>query len=153
MQQIIIISAVLAVTLAAPGYLGYDTYVPLRKSTLTSSSQFVDHGSTHVLHAPVLAHNVEYHVPIGKTTVTKSNQVVNHGSTEVVHAPVVHAPVLHASVVHTPVVHAPIVHAPVYTSYSAPIATYKTGDSAISHHSSTVHETVPVVGSLYATYH
>ncbi|XP_050349691.1 uncharacterized protein LOC126773085 [Nymphalis io] len=152
MQQIIIFSAILAVTLAAPGYLGYNAYVPLGKSTITASSQSIDHGSTHVLHTPVLAtHEVEYHVPLGKTTVTKSNQVVNHGSTAVVHTPVVHAPVVHA-----PVVHAPLFHAPsYYTSYSSPIVSYKTGDSAISHQSSTVHETVPVVNSLplYASYH
>nr|XP_026498354.1 uncharacterized protein LOC113402346 [Vanessa tameamea] len=152
MQQIIIFSAILAVTLAAPGYLGYNSYVPLGKSTLTTSSQSIDHGSTHVLHTPVLAtHELEYHVPLGKTTVTKSNQVVNHGSTAVIHTPVVHAPVVHAPVVHAPVVHA----ASYYTSYSSPIVSYKTGDSAITHQSSTVHETVPVVNSLplYASYH
>lgn len=144
----------MAVTLAAPGYLGYNAYVPLGKSTLTSSSHVVDHGSTHVLHAPVVAaHEVEYHLPYGKTTVTKSSQVMNHGNTEVVHAPVVHAPVVHS--VHAPVIHTPVVHAPVYSSYSSPIVTYKTPDSAVSHHSSTVHETVPVVNSLslYASYH
>ncbi|XP_047532008.1 uncharacterized protein LOC125067439 [Vanessa atalanta] len=152
MQQIIIFSAILAVTLAAPGYLGYNTYVPLGKSTVTTSSQSIDHGSTHVLHTPVLAtHEVEYHVPLGKTTVTKSNQVVNHGSTAVVHTPVVHAPVVHAPVVHVPAFHAPSY----YTSYSSPLVSYKTGDSAITHQSSTVHETVPVVNSLplYASYH
>nr|XP_026498355.1 uncharacterized protein LOC113402347 [Vanessa tameamea] len=152
MQQIIIFSAILAVTVAAPGYLGYNAYVPLGKSTVTTSSQSIDHGSTHVLHTPVLAtHEVEYHVPLGKTTVTKSNQVVNHGSTAVVHTPVVHAPVVHA-----PVVHAPVFHAPTYyTSHSSPLVSYKTGDSAITHQSSTVHETVPVVNSLplYASYH
>nr|XP_026492873.1 uncharacterized protein LOC113398373 [Vanessa tameamea]XP_026492874.1 uncharacterized protein LOC113398375 [Vanessa tameamea] len=152
MHQIIIFSAILAVTLAAPGYLGYNSYVPLGKSTVTTSSQSIDHGSTHVLHTPVLAtHEVEYHVPLGKTTVTKSNQVVNHGSTAVIHAPVVHAPVVHA-----PVVHAPVFHAPTYyTSHSSPLVSYKTGDSAITHQSSTVHETVPVVNSLplYASYH
>ncbi|XP_046967324.1 uncharacterized protein LOC124535237 [Vanessa cardui] len=157
MQQIIIFSAILAVTLAAPGYLGYNSYVPLGKSTLTTSSHSIDHGSTHVLHTPVLAaHEVEYHVPSGKTTVTKSNQVVNHGSTAVIHTPVVHAPVVHAPVVHAPVVHAPVFHAPTYyTSYSSPLVSYKTGDSAVTHQSSTVHETVPVVNSLplYAYHH
>ncbi|XP_026498355.2 uncharacterized protein LOC113402347 [Vanessa tameamea] len=152
MQQIIIFSAILAVTVAAPGYLGYNAYVPLGKSTVTTSSQSIDHGSTHVLHTPVLAtHEVEYHVPLGKTTVTKSNQVVNHGSTAVIHTPVVHAPVVHAAVVHAPVFHAPTY----YTSHSSPLVSYKTGDSAITHQSSTVHETVPVVNSLplYASYH
>ncbi|CAH2085146.1 unnamed protein product [Euphydryas editha] len=180
MHQIIIFSAILATSLAAPGYLGYNAYVPLGKSTVTSSSHLVDHGSTHVLHTPVLAaHEVEYHVPLGKTTVTKSSQVVDHGSTHVLHAPVLaaheieyHVPlgkttvtkssqvvnhgnteVIHAPVVHAPVVHAPIISAPFYSSYSAPITTYKTGDSAVSHHSSTVHETVPVLGSFYASYH
>ncbi|CAH2085143.1 unnamed protein product [Euphydryas editha] len=172
----------MAVSLAAPGYIGYNAYVPLGKSTLTSSSHVVDHGSTHVLHAPVLAaHEVEYHVPSGKTTVTKSSQVVNHGSTHVLHTPVLaaheveyHVPlgkttvtkssqvvnhgnteVVHAPVIHAPVVSAPVVHAPVYSSYSAPIVTYRTPDSAVSHHSSTVHETLPVVNSLplYASYH
>ncbi|XP_064072513.1 uncharacterized protein LOC135193537 [Vanessa tameamea] len=152
MQQIIIFSAILAVTVAAPGYLGYNSYVPLGKSTITTSSQSIDHGSTHVLHTPVLAtHEVEYHVPLGKTTVTKSNQVVNHGSTAVIHTPVVHAPVVHAAVVHAPVFHAPTY----YTSHSSPLVSYKTDDSAITHQSSTVHETVPVVNSLplYASYH
>ncbi|CAH2085144.1 unnamed protein product [Euphydryas editha] len=192
MQQIFIFSAILAVTFAAPGYLGYDVYVPQGKSTLTSSSHVIDHGSTHVLHAPVLAaheveyhvpsgkttvtkssqvvnhgsthvlhtpvlaaHEVEYHVPLGKTTVTKSSQIVNHGNTEVVHAPIVHTPVVHAPVIHAPVVSAPVVQAAVYSSYSAPIVTYRTPDSAVSHHSSTVHETLPVVNSLpvYASYH
>ncbi|XP_032516044.2 uncharacterized protein LOC116769127 [Danaus plexippus] len=162
MKNIIILSAVLAVTVAAPTN-DYNSYVPLSKSTFTSSSQAVDHGSTHVLHpvlplakstlthsthsvdhgsthilhAPLIMHDVEYHVPLAKTTVTKSNQVVDHGSSALIHAPILHTHVAHA---------------PVYL-HSEPIVSYRTPDSAISHHSSTVHETVPLVNSYYAFHH
>ncbi|CAB3227465.1 unnamed protein product [Arctia plantaginis] len=112
-------------------------HVPLvhTKTTLTKANQVVNHGGSAVFH-PVNTYEVMpvhgiYHVP-SKTTVTKSSQVVNHGGTAVVHAPVAHA-----TVVHTPVVY-----------HSSPLVTLKTGDSAISHQSSTVHETVPVVKSL-----
>ncbi|CAH2241381.1 jg15580 [Pararge aegeria aegeria] len=153
MQKIIIISAILAIAAAAPGNLAYNTYVPLSKSTLTSSSQTVDHGSTHVLHTPVvplakstlthstqtvdhgsthvlhtplyMTHEVEYHVPLAKTTSTKSSQYINHGSL----SPVVHS--------YSPL----LVH-------SAPVVSYKAPTSAITHHSSTVHETLPVLNSL-----
>ncbi|XP_075976261.1 uncharacterized protein LOC142976656 [Anticarsia gemmatalis] len=194
MQNIIIVSAILACAAAAPGYLYaaepavYHTVPLTSKSTYTQSSQVVDHGSTFVhtpvvhapvVHAPVVhtavvpvaqskttitkadqvvnhggsavlhpvhAYDVMpvhglYHVP-SKSTITKSNQVVNHGGTAVVHA----VPVVHAPVVHAPVVHAPVVY------HSSPLVTVKTGDSAITHHSSTVHETVPVVKSYVAVH-
>ncbi|KAF9791593.1 hypothetical protein SFRURICE_019992 [Spodoptera frugiperda] len=172
MHTIIIISAILACGAAAPAYLlaeeAHVVHTIPSKSTFTQSSQVVNHGSTHVLHPIETIHTIPvvhakttitksnqvvshggtyvhpvhsisvmpvhevYHVP--KTTVTKSNQVVNHGGTAVVHAPVVHAPVV--SVAH------PVVY------HSSPLVTLKTGDSAVTHHSSTVHETVPVVKSL-----
>uniref|UniRef100_A0A2A4JT38 Cuticle protein n=1 Tax=Heliothis virescens TaxID=7102 RepID=A0A2A4JT38_HELVI len=173
MQSIIIISAILACGAAAPAYLlSEPTHVihsvPLTKSTYTQSSQVVDHGSTHVLHPVTAIHSIPvvhakttitkadhvvshggsyvhpvhsyvmpvhevYHYP--KTTITKSNQVVNHGGTHLVHAPVV-------SVAHAPVVY-----------HSSPLVTLKTGDSAVTHHSSTVHETVPVVKSALVAVH
>ncbi|CAH0723466.1 unnamed protein product, partial [Brenthis ino] len=145
MQNIIVFTAVLATAIAAPLNLEYNMYVPLSKSTLTSSSQVVDHGSTHVLHAPVLAHEVEYHVPLAKSTLTKSSHVVNHGSTTVVHTPVSHAVIAHAPVSHAvvaPVSHALVAHAPVY-SVSSPVL-YKAPDSAISHQSSSTYNSVPV---------
>ncbi|CAG9787085.1 unnamed protein product [Diatraea saccharalis] len=172
MEKIILFSAILAVAATAPSFLlshDAELHVPLTsKSTITKSSQHVDHGSTFVhsvplvhatplvhaspivqidppkavitetsyntiLHsAPVLHHT--YHVP-QKTTVTKSNHSIHHGSTHVVHAPVVHTPIV-------PVVHSPVV------VHSSPLVTLKSGDSAVSHHSSTVHETVPIVKSL-----
>lgn len=96
------------------------------KTTITKSDQVISHGGTTVVHAPVqpLYDYVEEYSPI-KTTVTKSNQIVNHGGTAVVHAPVVP--------VHTPVV-------------------IKTGDSAVSHQSSTVHET-KTAPLYYHSYH
>ncbi|CAF4899809.1 unnamed protein product [Pieris macdunnoughi] len=109
MEKIVFVT-LLASAFAAPGY-----YVPLAKSTLTTSSQTVDHGSSHILHAPLM-------VPLAKTTSTHSNQVVDHGMTTVEHHPVVF---------------------PATSIYS-----YKTPDSAITHHSSEVHETVP-----YYAYH
>lgn len=75
-----------------------------------------------------------YYIP-SNTTFTKSNQVVNHGATAIVHTPV------------DSVVHAPVVHNPVIYHHSSPLLTLKTGDSAITHQSYTVHETVPVVKS------
>ncbi|CAK1541221.1 unnamed protein product [Leptosia nina] len=120
MEKIIFVS-LLATALAAPEY-----YVPLAKSTLTTSSQTVDHGSSHIIHAPLM-------VPLAKTTSTQSNHVVNHGGTAVYHAP------LHQI---TTVEHHPIVF-PATSIYS-----YKTPDSAITHHTSEVHETVP-----YYAYH
>ncbi|CAH3996544.1 unnamed protein product [Pieris brassicae] len=127
MEKIVFVT-LLASAFAAPGY-----YVPLAKSTLTTSSQTVDHGSSHILHAPLM-------VPLAKTTSTHSNQVVNHGSTAIYHAPAVyHAPLHH---VETTVEHHPVVF-PATSIYS-----YKTPDSAITHHSSEVHETVP-----YYAYH
>lgn len=164
----IIISSILACAAAAPAYLlaeqAHVIHSIPSKSTYTQSSQVVDHGSTHVYHAPIATyHSVPvvhskstitaanhvvdhgstyiqpvhavsvmpvhevYHIP--KTTVTKSNQVVNHGSTTLVHAPVVY--------------------------HSSPLVSLKTGDSAVTHQSSTVHETVPVVKSLeyYSLHH
>lgn len=126
-----------------------------KKSTLTKSSQVVNHGGTAVVHAPVYHsyHPVTYGEAVpSKTTVTKSNQIVNHGSTTVVHAPVL--PVLHTPVVHTPIVHTSEIHTPIYSYYSSPLS-IKTGDSAISHHSSTVRETEPLVNHLplYALHH
>ncbi|CAH0723467.1 unnamed protein product, partial [Brenthis ino] len=146
MQAIIVFTALLATAIAAPYNLEYNAYVPLSKSTLTSSSHAVDHGSTHVLHAPVLAHEVEYHVPSSKSTLTKSSQVVNHGSTTVYHAPVSHAviaPVSHAVVAHAPVSHAILSHAPVY-SLSSNVQYYKSPDSAITHQSSSTYNSEPL---------
>lgn len=131
------------------------THVPVvhelssAKSTLTRSSQVVNHGGTAVLHAPVMTYS---HIPVvhelgsAKSTLTKSSQVVNHGGTAVVHAPL-YSHVMHHVYDHAP--HSSLVYAPqVYSSAS-------TGDSAISHHSSTVHETEPVVNHypLYALHH
>ena len=124
----IVFTALLASAIAAPLSLGYNAYVPLSKSTFSSSSQVVNHGSAHIVHAPVVAHEVEYHVPLAKSTVTKSSQVVDHGSTIVAHAPVAHAvvapvsyaPVAHAVVSHAPVSHAVVSNAPVY-SYSSSV--------------------------------
>lgn len=135
----------MAMAAAAPAYLLAEEphlyhAVPLTsKSTYTQSSQVIDHGST-FYHAPVV-----HHVPVAqtKTTITKANQVVNHGGSAVLHpvSAVVHTPVVHAPFVHTAVVHMPLVY------HSAPLVTLKTGDSAITHQSYTVHETVPVVKS------
>ncbi|KPJ04529.1 hypothetical protein RR46_00708 [Papilio xuthus] len=154
MQYIILTLATIACASAAPGFLlaqEPDYYhLPLAKSTFTSSSQTVDHGSTHVIHPLPVVHTAplvhvpmsistqshertSYHAPAAKTTVTNSKQVVNHGSTAVYHAPVVSSVALHSS---------PLVY------HSSPLVAYKTPDSAISHHSSTIHETVPVVNSL-----
>lgn len=109
----------------------------------------VNHGGTTVLHAPVYhAYQPVMYSELAplKTTVTKSNHVVNHGGSTLVHAPVL-------PVVHAPIVHAPVVHSSVY--YSSPVVSVKSGDSATSHQSSTVHETVPVVNHLplYALHH
>ncbi|XP_022826285.1 uncharacterized protein LOC111356229 [Spodoptera litura] len=182
MQTIIIISAILACGAAAPAYLlaeeAHVVHTLPSKSTFTQSSQVVNHGSTHVLHPVETIHTIPvvhakttitksnqvvshggtyvhpvhsisvmpvhevYHVP--KTTVTKSNQVVNHGGTAVLHTPVIHTPVVHAPVVS-------VSHPVVY--HSSPLVTLKTGDSAVTHHSSTVHETVPVVKSSLVTFH
>lgn len=117
------------------------------KSTVTKSSQVVNHGGTTVLHAPDMTHYVPAVHEIGsaKSTVTKSSQVVNHGGTTVVHAPVF-GHVMHHVYDYAP--HSVVYSPQVYSSA-------KTGDSAISHHSSTVHETEPVVNHypLYALYH
>ncbi|CAH2040892.1 unnamed protein product, partial [Iphiclides podalirius] len=152
--------ATIACAAAAPGFFLAEepdyVHLPLHKSTFTSSSQTVDHGSTHVLHPIPVVHTAplvhvpssistqshertSYHAPAAKTTVTNSKQIVDHGSTAVYHAPVLHSsPVaFHSS---------PVLY------HSSPFVALKTPDSAVSHHSSTVHETVPVVNSypLYA---
>ncbi|KAM3959961.1 uncharacterized protein ACR2FA_005982 [Aphomia sociella] len=143
-------------------------HIPSSKTTVTKSSQVVNHGGSAVVHSVPVIHSVPivHSVPLSthdvhhstllhnvpsKTTVTKSNQVVNHGSTTLIHT---HIPVVHTAPV---VAHsAPVLvqSAPVL-AHSAPLLSLKTGDSAISHHSSTVHETVPIVKSLpvYALHH
>lgn len=152
--------SIIACAVAAPGFLLAEEpdyiHLPLAKSTFTASSQAVDHGSTHVLHPVPVVHSAplvqvpmsistqshartSYHAPASKTTVTNSKQIVNHGSTAVYHAPLFHSsPVA----VHT----SPVLYQP------SSLVALKTPDSAVSHHSSTVHETVPVVNSypLYA---
>ncbi|CAG4964321.1 unnamed protein product [Colias eurytheme] len=114
MQKLLVFAAFLACAAAAPGVLLHQTpvvavhapvvhTVPLAsKTTITKSSQLVNHGSpvVHAVHTPVVAS-----VPI-----VKSVPVV-----PVVHAPVVHAPVVHAPVV-TPVV---VKTAPVAVSHSS----------------------------------
>ncbi|XP_052754484.1 uncharacterized protein LOC113520947 [Galleria mellonella] len=194
MQNTIIFAAIFACATAAPALLlSHDTElmhtVPLAKSTITKSSQAVDHGST-LIHTPVLpvVHTSLVHtpvVPVSKSTVTKSSQVVNHGGTAVVHSvsvvplaahavqqdAIVHAApskttvtrsnqfvnhgstLIHSNLipVHTaPVLtqSAPVLVHPTPLFHSSPLLSLKTGDSAVSHHSSTVHETVPVVKSL-----
>ncbi|CAK1579774.1 unnamed protein product [Parnassius mnemosyne] len=154
MKNFITFLATVACVAAAPGYLlthepDY-VHLPVSKSTYTTSSQTIDHGSTHVIHPLPVVHTAPlvhipmsystqsherttYNAPASKTTVTNSKQIVNHGSTSVYHAPVVHPVVaLHSS---------PVVY------HSSPVA-FKNPDYAVSHQSSTVHETVPVVNSL-----
>ncbi|CAH0399263.1 unnamed protein product [Chilo suppressalis] len=168
MEKLVVFTGMLALAAAAPAIiLSHDAelHVPFSsKTTITKSSQHVDHGSTYVHALPVIhtapvvhaspilhieqpktvitkntavLHSVPvihhtYHVP-QKTTVTKSNHQINHGSTHVVHASVVHTPVL---------------------IHSSPLVTLKSGDSAVSHHSSTVHETVPIVNTVpLVSYH
>lgn len=148
-----IIFTILAATSASPVLLAeHYSNIPVAKSTFTQSSQLVDHGSTY--HAVPVFHTVEP----SKKTVTSSSQVVNHGGTTILHTPVhyeVHSvPVVkshvqeYGTIVHAPVVTSPVVY------HSSPVVV-KTGDSAVSHQSSTVHETVPIVNSvpLYSLHH
>ncbi|OWR52363.1 hypothetical protein KGM_211490 [Danaus plexippus plexippus] len=143
MQRFIVFVSFLACAAAAPGLLVAHASpvvasvhaVPVvgSKTTITKSSQVVNHGSpvVHAVHTPVVAA-----VPVVKAAVV---------------APVVHAvhaaPVVHA--VHAaPVVHAvhaaPVVHA----VHAAPVVV-KTVPSAVSHSSSVVSHTpikaLPVV--------
>ncbi|XP_038217289.1 uncharacterized protein LOC119836106 [Zerene cesonia] len=146
MLKIIILSLV-GCAVCAP----YDAYVPLAKTTLTSSSHAVDHGSTHIVPA----------IPLAKTTLTQSSQIVDHGSSHIVHAPL-HIPVAKTTSTHSnqvinhgfyhavhPLIHevAMVEHHPIVFPATS-IYSYKTPDSAITHHSSEVHETVP-----YYAYH
>ncbi|VVC90502.1 unnamed protein product [Leptidea sinapis] len=138
MKSIILIIASVAYASSSPVYVYNNGYVPLAKTTLTSSSQTVDHGSTHVLHPvqPAL---------LAKTTSSHSSQLVDHGTTHVLHAPLVQTHEL-SHPVYT-VQHAPVV-------LPSTLVSYKTPDSAITHHSSTTHETVPYVQSIpFYTYH
>lgn len=131
----VVFAAFLACAAAAPTLLvGHETpvvavhaapvvhTVPVvgSKTTITKSSQVVNHGSVHAVHTPVV-----------------------HVKSAVVSAPVVHS--VHA--VHAaPVVHAvaPVVHAPVV----APVV-IKSAPSAVSHSSSVVSHSavkaIPVV--------
>ncbi|XP_038217301.1 pupal cuticle protein G1A-like [Zerene cesonia] len=133
MQQVLLFAAFLACAAAAPGVLLHQApvvavHAPVvhalpvaSKTTITKSSQLVNHGTpvVHAVHTPVVAS-----VPVVKSV------------------PVV--PVVHAPVVHAPVVHAPVVHAPVVT----PVVV-KTAPVAVSHSSSLVHhaplKAVPIV--------
>ncbi|XP_059045706.1 uncharacterized protein LOC131841408 [Achroia grisella] len=176
----IFLAAILAYTTAAPALLlGHEAEfihsVPLTaKSTITRSNQVVDHGST-LIHSPIvpvvhqapLIHAASVDIPASKFTVTKSSQVVNHGSTAVVHS-VPLATHIQDAVVAVPskttvtksnqiVDHGTplLAHSAPLLAHSAPLVSLKTGDSAVSHHQSTVHETVPVVKSvpLVSLYH
>ncbi|CAH0723469.1 unnamed protein product, partial [Brenthis ino] len=119
--QRIFFTTLLAAVIAAPLNLEYNAYMPFSKSTLTSSSHVVDHGSTHVLHAPVLAHEVEYHAPVSHAVI---------------------APVSHTVVAHAPVTHTIVSHAPVY-SLSSNVEYYKSPDSSITHQSSSIYNSAP----------
>ncbi|XP_063374475.1 uncharacterized protein LOC134662134 [Cydia amplana] len=122
-----------------------------KKTTVTKSNLSINHGSTHLVHTVPLVHASPVHILHAepkKTTVTKSQLSVNHGGTHVVHAPVVHTTsvLVHAVPVKTHVHHVQPVHA----VHSSPVLG-RVGDSAISHHSSTVHKTEPL--SLVAVHH
>ncbi|CAG4964320.1 unnamed protein product [Colias eurytheme] len=143
MLKIVILSFI-GCALSAP----YDAYVPLAKTTLTTSSHAVDHGSTHVIPA----------IPLAKTTLTQSSQYVDHGSSHIVHAPL-HIPLTKTTSTHSnqvinhgvyhsvhPLIHEVEHHPVVFPATS--IYSYRTPDSAITHHSSETHETVP-----YYAYH
>lgn len=207
----IIFTTLLASTFAAPG-LFLDTHLvhaPV-KSTLTKSSQLVDHGSTTIVHTPVINVHTVHAVPvhISQTTVTKNSQLVNHGGHEIHTIPIVHQPV--HTVIHEPVHIAhvathvvpvktkttvtknsqvvnhgghKVVHVPVHHEVqehlvaSVPVDYHKatssqffkldnvvvphvelakvsrSGDSAVSHHSSTVHETEVKSLPLYTLHH
>lgn len=199
-----IFTTLLASTIAAPGLL-LDTHVihaPV-KSTLTKSSQLVDHGSTTVIHAPVIPvhtvhtnnaelvnhggheiHTIPYvhhpvhtviHEPLHiahvathvapvktKTTVTKNSQLVNHGGHKIIHVPVHHevkehlvasVPVNYYSATSSQFFKLDNAHAEVPHVGFAGVS--RSGDSAVSHHSSTTHETVAEVKSLplYTLHH
>lgn len=74
---------------------------------------------------------------------------MNHGSTSVIHAPIYHSePIAHVSTAHTYPVYATEYHTGlVHTMvHAAPVLQYgRSGDSAVSHTSSDVHHTVPIV--------
>lgn len=119
-----------------------------------------------VIHEPVhIAHVATHVVPAKtKTTITKNSQLVNHGGHKIVHVPVHHEIKEHI------VASVPVHYHDYHSAHSSQFfkldnthaeiphvefAKSRSGDSAVSHHSSTVHETVAEVKSLplYTLHH
>ncbi|KAJ2939027.1 hypothetical protein O0L34_g19005 [Tuta absoluta] len=177
MNKIIIFAAILGFAAAAPGlYLTHDhethyhsvpvvhTVSSPSKTTITKTSNEVNHGGHHVVHVPTKVHYVHepvhyvHHEPVHALVHVEHKHVEPAKSsqyfklentqykTEKVITPVVHKVVTPVVSV-APVVHA--VHAPVVSHIA------RSGDSAVSHHSSTVHETVHEVKHLpvHSYYH
>lgn len=139
------------------------------KTTVTKNAQLVNHGGHEihtipyvhqpvhtVIHEPVhIAHVATHVVPVEtKTTITKNSQLVNHGGHKIVHVPVHHevqehivasAPVEYHSATSSQFFKLDNTHAGVP---HVEFGKSRSGDSAVSHHSSTVHETVAELKSL-----
>ncbi|KAI5644593.1 hypothetical protein NE865_03482 [Phthorimaea operculella] len=180
MNKIIIFTAILGFAAAAPGvYLSHGHeethyHVPVvhtvsspSKTTITKTSNEVNHGGQHVVHVPTKVHYVHepvhyvhqepvhtlvhapVHVEHKHIEPAKSSQYFKLENTQYETKKVI-TPVVHKVV--TPVVSvAPVVHA-----VHAPVVSHvRSGDSAVSHHSSTVHETVHEVKHLpvYSYHH
>lgn len=94
-----------------------------------------------------------------KTTITKNSQLVNHGGHKVVHVPVHHelqghlvaAPVSYHKATSSQFFKLDNTHVDVPHVQFAKVS--RSGDSAVSHHSSTVHETEVKTLPLYTLHH
>ncbi|CAG4966955.1 unnamed protein product [Parnassius apollo] len=82
MKNFIIFLATVACVAAAPGYyLAHEpdyVHLPLSKSTYTTSSQTVDHGSTHVIHPLPVVHTAPLvHIPMSYSTQSHERTTYN----------------------------------------------------------------------------